>query len=335
MNRQLVISESCKISIPSIDFEVDPPGRSGGYLTTVEGLLERFMEGLLFILDSSEQSEARVKIENTLNCIREFKSGKTFTLFLDDPSGNSFAESVHIEGDSNIKIVKYRRTAEQQRFLGLAESAEAGLNEELDESLFAFRDDCPSCGCKCDTVMHPIDIPHFKEVIIMATVCDKCGYKSNEVKSGGAINPMGKRTVLSIETIEDLSRDLLKAESCELYIPELDLRLGTGTLGGRFTTIEGLLDQLKEELADKVPFCIGDSAEDGKRLKLNELLASIQSIIDGDLKCSLILDDPLGNSYVQNLYAPDADPQISETEYERTYEQNEEFGLNDIKTENY
>ena len=28
------------------------------------------------------------------------------------------------------------------------------------------------------------DIPHFKEMIIMATDCDACGYKSNEVKAG-------------------------------------------------------------------------------------------------------------------------------------------------------
>ena len=29
------------------------------------------------------------------------------------------------------------------------------------------------------------DIPHFKEVIIMACNCDVCGYKSNDVKAGG------------------------------------------------------------------------------------------------------------------------------------------------------
>ena len=29
------------------------------------------------------------------------------------------------------------------------------------------------------------DIPHFKEVIIMACSCDVCGYKSNDVKAGG------------------------------------------------------------------------------------------------------------------------------------------------------
>ena len=46
--------------------------------------------------------------------------------------------------------------------------------------------------------MHLIDIPHFREVIIMATTCDYCGYRTNEVKSGGAITPTGKKISLKI-----------------------------------------------------------------------------------------------------------------------------------------
>ena len=50
---------------------------------------------------------------------------------------------------------------------------------------------------------------------------------------------------------------------------------------------------------------------------------------------TFILDDPLGNSFVQNLYAPDPDPNMSVEEYERTFEMNESLGLNDMVTENY
>lgn len=38
---------------------------------------------------------------------------------------------------------------------------------------------------------------------------------------------------------------------------------------------------------------------------------------------------------VQNVYAPDHDPEMTIEQYERTYEQNEDLGLNDMKTENY
>ena len=54
------------------------------------------------------------------------------------------------------------------------------------------------------------DIPHFKEVVIMATVCEYCGHKTNEVKSGGGIEPKGKRIILQITDSSDLTRDILK-----------------------------------------------------------------------------------------------------------------------------
>jgi zinc finger protein len=53
-------------------------------------------------------------------------------------------------------------------------------------------------------------IPHFKEVVIMATVCDFCGHKTNEVKSGGGIESRGKKITLNVTESSDLSRDVLK-----------------------------------------------------------------------------------------------------------------------------
>lgn len=50
---------------------------------------------------------------------------------------------------------------------------------------------------------------------------------------------------------------------------------------------------------------------------------------------TIILDDPLANSYMQNLYAPDPDPNMTIELYDRTFEENEELGLNDIKVEGY
>ena len=44
----------------------------------------------------------------------------------------------------------------------------------------------------------------------MSTNCEDCGYRDNEVKSGGAISEKGKRITLRCESRDDLSRDLLK-----------------------------------------------------------------------------------------------------------------------------
>ena len=44
----------------------------------------------------------------------------------------------------------------------------------------------------------------------MATVCDFCGHKTNEVKSGGGIEAKGKKITLRVTESSDLSRDVLK-----------------------------------------------------------------------------------------------------------------------------
>ena len=40
----------------------------------------------------------------------------------------------------------------------------------------------------------------------------------------------------------------LQSDTCAVRIPELELELEEGTLGGQFTTIEGLLTQVKEQV---------------------------------------------------------------------------------------
>jgi len=69
----------------------------------------------------------------------------------------------------------------------------------------------------------------------MATVCDNCGNKTSEVKSGGGISEKGRRIVLTIgeEHTFDMARDVLKSETCALEIPELDLHMGAFVLVGR------------------------------------------------------------------------------------------------------
>lgn len=64
-------------------------------------------------------------------------------------------------------------------------------------------------------------------------------------------------------------------------------------------------------------------------LKLDDIMAGKA------MGTRIILDDPAGNSYLQNVYAPDEDPEITIEHYERTFEHNEELGLNDMKLENY
>lgn len=138
-----------------------------------------------------------------------------------------------------------------------------------------------------------------------------------------------------------------QSESCGLSIPEIDLVLQPGTLGGRFTTLEGILDQVYEELSTKV-FETGEfsnlSVPDGGDSSVRDaaghttfegFLRALKEVKSAERPFTLILDDPLANSYLQNIYAPDEDPNMESVVYERTWQQNEELGLNDMKVEGY
>lgn len=58
----------------------------------------------------------------------------------------------------------------------------------------------------------------MKDIFIMSTNCDMCGYRDNEVKSGGAISEKGKKITLKVDDIEDLGRDVLKASQRLLLV---------------------------------------------------------------------------------------------------------------------
>lgn len=65
-------------------------------------------------------------------------------------------------------------------------------------------------------------------------------------------------------------------------------------------------------------------------------MGSLDAIVTGKLSVTIILDDPAGNSYVQSLSDDgELDKQLKIERYERTFEQNEEMGINDMKTDNY
>ena len=59
-------------------------------------------------------------------------------------------------------------------------------------------------------------------------------------------------------------------------------------------------------------------------------------ILDGGKEITMIFDDPTGNSYVQALSDDGkSDPNLRIFRYHRSFEQNEELGLNDMKVEGY
>ena len=50
----------------------------------------------------------------------------------------------------------------------------------------------------------------------MSDSCDVCGYKSSEIKGGGAISDRGRLITLQVSEQEDLRRDVIKADSASV-----------------------------------------------------------------------------------------------------------------------
>jgi zinc finger protein len=340
-----------------LDIEV-PAGR--GQLTNVEGLLSMILEDLEMQQPERKEQipEVWAKIEDIVTKGRQMIAGRSFPfrLLLDDPAGNSWIEPDQKDGVGKLSRVEYARTPEQNEALGLGGREEeakvpatagqptAATFEDDDiipNEVYSFPATCPGCTRHCVTHMKMVDIPHFKQVVIMSTVCDQCGYRSNEVKTGGEVPEKGKKITLKVEGAADLGRDILKSESCALECPELNLSVNPGTLGGRFTTVEGLLTQVRDDLHQQI-FDVGDEVGVGGDSLPSETKKNWKSFFDGigeaikgERKFTVVLRDPLASSYVQNLCSPDDDPQIETEEYERTAEEEEDLGLSDMKTEGY
>ncbi|OIW27497.1 zf-ZPR1-domain-containing protein [Coniochaeta ligniaria NRRL 30616] len=345
--RQVVKSDTATVKFIELDVEV-PPGR--GQLTNIEGLLSTVIDDLESNQGArrEQQPEVAAKVQDIIDKGRAMLAGTAFPfrVAIDDPAGNSFIAPDPRDGVGKWEKREYLRTSDQNEMLGLADtrsSITTGLGEPEDnvvsEQVYQFPSHCPGCMHPCTTNMKMVDIPHFRQVVLMNTSCDDCGYKSNDVKTGGEIPKLGKKITLRVKSNIDLARDILKSESCALECPELHLSVNPGTLGGRFTTVEGLLTNVRDDLKSQI-FETGtghDGLSEGEKTRWTEFFEDLDKAVAGEREFSIILADPLAASYVQSLADDPGQPdeQMTVEEYERTEEEEEDLGLKDMKTENY
>uniref|UniRef100_A0A1I8FPD5 Zpr1 domain-containing protein n=1 Tax=Macrostomum lignano TaxID=282301 RepID=A0A1I8FPD5_9PLAT len=322
LNRKLVRAPGSEIRLPELDSvspAVRPRSARCGALTDV---LDNLRSALASARHLAGPDGGMIEAENP-----------SFTLVLRDPSGNSFLENPsRPAADPCLTVRRFQRTREEDEALSaLRRRCEAEPMATLPVSLLMATLTVAAAAtgsasklpqllpAKPSPRMKLVRVPYFKEVVVMATTCEACGHKDSSVKCGGGIEPQGVRLELAVQEPFDLSRDVLVS------------RLEQGSLGGKFTTRQPGRD---ESLA-----C---SATPPRRLDLAKFLARITALAtvveertQPSLDFRLILDDPAGNSYVQNLCAPDPDPQLLCQKYDRSEEQNESLGLTDMKTENY
>jgi len=326
-----------------------------------------------------------------------------FDIVLDDPSGNSFIENLNAPSrDPHLSIHAYQRSPTQDMALGLQPSQEAIQAGRIDDNNPTHKDvmnnntisnytdiddssrsqqttalqepvtfstPCPNCHESVQANTCVVNIPHFQEIVIMSLVCDYCGYRSNDIQTGGGICDHGTRISLQIKSDQDVQRDVLLSDTSGIFIPELELQMEDGGLGGLYTTVEGLLKKMHSRLTRANPFAFGDSAvkrhlpnNDGsefsgtsRHVKYQTFLSKLNDIAEGRiLGVILVLDDPLSRSFVGPLpkdalalekqaakegtsscYHHYVDKGVEVKHYDRSAKQNEVLGLLDLKTENY
>lgn len=238
LNRRVVKSDFCSVRIEELDFEI-PAQSQKGEVTTVEGIIMRCIAGLEQDQDQRriDHKDAADQIDMFVEKLQDLKlMNKPFTLTLEDISGNAHIENpVAPKTDTFCTVTQFTRTKEQNKLLGMYETEEedpaavekdpemviskellqpisegAWTLEELQGEILTFPTNCHKCGADCQTNMKMTTIPHFKDVVIMATVCDHCGYRTNEVKSGSGIEDKGVRIEVKVDSKADFSRDVLK-----------------------------------------------------------------------------------------------------------------------------
>lgn len=371
INRQVVKSDHATLSVPELEFEIEP-GTQKAQLTTVEGILSAAAKNLQQHQEErrKEYPEVAAKIdafcEKLESCAR---AEMGFTLEVSDPSGNSYVESYEqdVAKDDRLTMTYFERTKEMSRKMGLKVEEEEpeikpddpyhGPNSRgivgpgssvargdenkvaklmgkytSPEEVMTFPGSCSACGADAETRMFVTNIPFFGEVIVMSNSCESCGYKNSEVKAGGGVPEKGHKISLTVTDEIDMNRDVIKSDSSSVSIPVLELTTALGTMGGIVTTVEGLLKEIEKTMRSTSRFQIGDSATAEDKDKWDKWLAKFEGLYTLKEPFEVILDDPLGHCFVTPLEDDVADDdRLNVVEYVRTEDQDLEFGITQLR----
>jgi len=90
LKHKFVRSSTCDLKIPELGIEIQPSTASDGYITNIEGVLQRIKDvtsGLIKTLETDEQIKNGLAVLQKIDLALEGKFN--FTLIIEDPMGNS------------------------------------------------------------------------------------------------------------------------------------------------------------------------------------------------------------------------------------------------------
>ncbi|TRY52887.1 ZPR1-type Zinc finger containing protein [Cryptosporidium tyzzeri] len=194
-----------------------------------------------------------------------------------------------------------------------------------DTGLTIIQSLCMNCHKEGETKLLLTSIPQFRDVILMSFECPHCGFKNNEIQSGGVLQDKGECIELVVTNVSDLDRQIVKSEFATISILEQELDIPPSTQKGVISTIEGIITKTIQGLSLNQEARIAQDQEVGG--KIEKIINNLKGYLEGKgLPFTIKLDDPSGNSFIQNPIAPLVDHNMKRKLYDRTKEQLEEMG---------
>ncbi|MDO8628602.1 MAG: ZPR1 zinc finger domain-containing protein [Nanoarchaeota archaeon] len=90
MNIRVIKSAAATVHLPALKMSVEPGAVAEGYITNIEGLLQRFEEVLKQEKNNEEDEKAATTAKNLLKKIWKIKLGDIpLKIIIEDPTGNS------------------------------------------------------------------------------------------------------------------------------------------------------------------------------------------------------------------------------------------------------
>ncbi len=158
---------------------------------------------------------------------------------------------------------------------------------------------CPSCGRKVELVTLEYDIPYFGRILLTSINCD-CGFRHNDCIVLGEKEPSRYRIRIRGD---NLFTKVVRSTSGTVRIPELGVVIEPGPASQAFiTNLEGVLDRVR----DIVLMAMRWRSEEGDESaveRCEEILKTIEDVVEGKKELTLILEDPFGNSLIASKEA--------------------------------
>jgi zinc finger protein len=155
---------------------------------------------------------------------------------------------------------------------------------------------CPICNAEITFDWETKDIPHFGEAMVIAGVCESCGFRISDTILLNQGEPV--RYTITIEDVEDLNARVIRSTSGTIRLPELGIDVEPGPASDAYiSNVEGVLQKVRGIVAFATKSALDAGVEENAR-RGKCILERIEQAMNGVGPLTIVLEDPLGNSAI-------------------------------------